>query len=123
MATLNTHVGVHHPEHGSVLLSPGVEVPEWAIPLIENPEVWAEAPAAEDHAPDGEAETGGEDTEPSVPASETPAEDVPVPAKAGPKATAEAWAAYALAKGFEVAADATRSEIIEALEVEGITTE
>lgn len=85
---------------------PGDDVPEWVARKVTNPLAWA-------------TEDGKSEPEPA----ESTAPEVPIPPKGGPKATAEAWAAYAKAKGYEIEGDATRKEIIEALETDGIPTE
>lgn len=79
---------------------PDDEVPAWAAKLITNPKAWVEAPASDTAEP----------------------EKAPVPPRGGPGSGAEAWAEYAKANGFDVPADASREEIIEALDGEGIAT-
>lgn len=101
MAELTSTVHVHD-EHGVAhAFGPGDTVPKWAADKITNPKAWS-GTAAAGH--------GKEST-------------TVIPPKGGPKATAEAWAEYAKAKGFEIEGDATRTEIIAALEAENIPTE
>lgn len=68
-------------------------VPEWAVAQITNPKVWdgAGPPAA----------------------GPIPQQTVPRPPAAGPKATADAWRAYAVSLGLNVPEGAGRAEIIE----------
>lgn len=73
VATLNTHVGVHHPEHGSVLLGPDEDIPAWAIPLIANPDVWSEQPdEAEGITTDPDSDPVDDEDEPD---EESPSDD------------------------------------------------
>lgn len=83
---------------------PGDDVPRWAAVLIKNPGLWSD----------------GDPVHEAV--EETPLE-IPIPAKSGPKASAAAWAEYAKAKGYEIEEGTSRSEIIDALEADGIPTE
>lgn len=99
--TLAGYVSVRDEKHQVHTFGPADTVPAWAVPLITNPKAWAGEP------PQAEADSG----------------TVPVPAKSGPKATAKAWSAYALANGFATEPGASRSEIIAALESEKIPTE
>jgi len=110
MSTLVNTVHVTDENGDNHIFSPGDSVPKWAKEKITNPKAWAESPTAATSA--------------------APADfPLPIPAKGGPKATAEAWGAYAVqeiaARGLkiEIPADATRGDIIEALEGAGIPTE
>lgn len=106
MKKLSTFVHVTDGDGQSHQFGPDDTVPGWAAKRITNPLAWS--------GEDGTSEP-----------EEGPSEEgtVPIPPRDGPKATAEAWAAYAKAKGFEIEGDATRKEIIEALEADGIPTE
>ncbi|MHC6175465.1 hypothetical protein [Glutamicibacter sp. X7] len=136
---INTFVHVLHPRFGARCLAPG-EVPEWAVPLITNPDVIVEESdfddPSEDPAPQeieeqsgdnasGDAVDGddsGENAGGDGDQQEAPAE-VPIPPKGGRGGSASKWAEYAKSKGFEVDDDATAADIREALEAEGIPTE
>ncbi|UAJ78318.1 hypothetical protein IT072_02400 [Leifsonia sp. ZF2019] len=110
MAELTSIVHVHD-EHGDVhVFGPGVTVPAWAKALITNPKAWSEGiePVKKDH--------------PVAEPTEAPDSD-DVPAKSGPKATVDAWTAYAEKHKVSVGADATRKDIIAALEAAGVPTE
>ena len=95
---------------------PGDEVPAWAEKLITNPKVWSApvVPAKVDSYIDGMERAKGKSAE------------LPIPPKAGPKATVEVWTAYAkqeIAKRdmkMSIDADASRKDIIEALSDAGI---
>lgn len=97
MAALIENVHVFDIDGVVHVFGPGDEVPTWAAKLITNPAAWDEMP-------------------------ELPDEEIEIPARGGAGSGAGAWAAYAKAKGFDVPADASREEIIEALEAEGIPT-
>jgi hypothetical protein len=132
-------------EDGSVrTFAAGSSVPSWVAEQIDNDAVWAlapevvevEAPAVlEPVEPDPLGDGGGGD--PTVgdqgdastsddPAADVtpPQEQLPLPPpKVGPKATRDAWAAYAESAGFEVEAGDGRDEIIAELEAQGVPTE
>jgi len=141
MSTLVTTVHVADKNGDNHIFGPGDNVPKWAKEKITNPKAWAEetdedaaAKAAEEKA-EAEAKAAQEAAdEAEKQAAEAKAaaagnSPLPIPAKGGPKATAEAWAAYAVqeitARGLniEIPADATRTDIIEALQGAGIPTE
>jgi hypothetical protein len=48
--------------------------------------------------------------------------DVEIPPRVGKGSSREAWAAYAEASGVEVPEDATRQDVIDALEKAGVAT-
>lgn len=50
-------------------------------------------------------------------------ETVSIPPKVGPGSTAAVWREYAATAGVEVAEDASRASVIEALETAGVATE
>jgi hypothetical protein len=57
MAKLNTYVHVHDEDGVSHAFGPDDTVPEWAVDLITNPDVWAEDPEKSedsDDLPDGD---------------------------------------------------------------------
>lgn len=115
MRTLVSSVWVERGGEATCFLA-GSTPPAWAVALITNPKVWAEAGIpVEESAPEA---TGAVEGEP-----ETVAEVVGIPPKAGPGSSASAWAAYALAQGFTVEDDAKASEIREALAEAGIPVE
>lgn len=100
---LSTYVHLREPEGlGTVGFGPDDEVPDWAARLITNPDAWE----------------GGQ--APSFDDVEDEDEDSPqVPPRGGPGSGAEAWRAYAAALGVEVASDASRDEVVAALEDQG----
>lgn len=129
-------VAVTNPDTRNVtVFRPGDTAPEWVLPFISNEEVWEASSLTPSSDEDGSADQGGShggegdstgdnsDGDPA-PVDDTPATpvDVPIPPKAGPGASAEAWAAYAAAHGFAVDKDAKRDDIIESLKAEGINT-
>lgn len=97
MAALITTVHVFADDGVAHVFGPGADVPDWAARKITNPKAWDELPELED-------------------------EEIEIPARGGAGSGAGAWADYAKAKGFEVPDDASREDIIEALEAEGIPT-
>ncbi|NAE18049.1 hypothetical protein [Enterococcus hirae] len=101
MAKLTANVAVRNPDTGEVdVFEIGEEPPEWAVPLIDNPTVWDEAPHGEDtHTGDGP------------------------PPKSGAKGTTDAWRTYATAQGVTVADDAKRDDIIAACSAAGVPVE
>ncbi|MDN4616414.1 hypothetical protein P5G50_18355 [Leifsonia sp. F6_8S_P_1B] len=110
MAELKSTVHVYD-EHGvPQIFGPGDTVPAWAQKLITNPNAWA-----------GESRPIK-----AAPAADKPAEVKPpseVPPKSGPRATVDAWLSYAAAHQVAVEDDATRKDIIAALDAAGVPTE
>lgn len=105
MSKLSTFVHVSDDEGVVHAFGPADNVPAWAVKKITNRLVWVE----------GEGGT-------PEPVEETPVE-ASIPPKGGPKATVEAWTSYATAHGVEIEGEATRKQIIEFLDAEGIPTE
>ncbi len=104
---LNCHVPVTDELLRVHVFGPDDEVPEWALKKITNPNVWA-----------------------TQPKKAAPSEVVlEVPPRHGRGSSASAWRAYAerttAAEGMhiEIPEDASRDDIIEALEGAGIRTE
>jgi hypothetical protein len=99
MAELRAAVYVDDPNEvgKSVLFVPGDEVPDWAAALITNPNCWV----------DGEL--------PTTKAAAEPAAD-DAPPRAGKGSGRSEWAAYAESVGVTVDEDATRDEIIAAVD-------
>lgn len=85
---------------------PGDTVPAAAAKLITNPKAWAEAPEPEDTKPDA-----------AVPAADG------VPPRAGKGSSKDAWHAYASLHDVEHDPDATRDEIVAAVEAAGVPVE
>lgn len=81
----------------------GSTPPAWAQAQISNPKAWegSEAPSASAPEPPGDGP----------------------PPKGGAGSGKDAWAAYAASKDVDVDQDATRDEIIAALEVADVPTE
>jgi hypothetical protein len=80
-------------------------VPDWALPYITNPKVWADAP--------------------EVKPAEVPVPyEVKPPPRGGAGSGRSEWAAYAIVKGVEVTEDLkSRDDIIAALELAGVPTD
>lgn len=91
-------------------------VPKWAADKITNPDAWATtAPADED---------AGDDTPPADDDSAGGYEPTAgPPAKAGKGSAKENWAAYAEHHQVEIAPDATREQIIAAVDAVGVPVE
>lgn len=114
MAKLKTYVSVDGVTYG-----PDSVVPDEVASRISNPKVWdGEPPAFAGSgvrrfpmlgSPVGAAQSG--------PAAGG------VPPRSGKGSGADAWAAYAAANGVPVAPDATRDDVIAALDAAGIPTE
>lgn len=96
---LRTNVHVFD-EHGNVsVFGPGDDVPEWAAARITNPKAWTDdEPAPE---PEPEPVQPGPDGQPP---------------RSGRGSGRDAWAAYAAARGLDVPDDASRDEIIAAVD-------
>jgi len=142
MSKLITTVHVVDKHGDNHIFSPGDNVPKWAKEKITNRKAWAEE-TDEDAAATAAAEKAQADAKAAQAAADAAeagkqaeaakaaagGSKLSIPAKGGPKATAEAWAAYAVqeiaARGLniEIPADATRTDIIEALEGASIPTE
>jgi uncharacterized membrane protein len=136
MAQLNTYVPVSDSGGKSHLFGPGDEIPEWAVALITNPEVWvaeteesAKAKADAEQAAAAAAAAAEADAAAAAKAKADAANKLSIPPKGGPKATADAWAAYAkqeiASRGLQIdiPADASRGDIIDALTSAEIPTE
>lgn len=103
MAKLTTYVHVAD-EHGAMhVFGPDDEVPAWAAKAITNPDVW-----------DG-AELSPSPTHPVV-------EDGPPP-KGGAGSGAPAWREYAAKRNVEVPENASREDVVAALEAANVPTE
>ncbi|MGW5556860.1 hypothetical protein ACWER9_06510 [Micromonospora sp. NPDC003944] len=137
MATLRESTHVRHPETGELaFLIAGGDVPEWASPLVG------------EHLIDGvSARPGSVASAPEDPAAEVvrlqarinvlkaaipssaagegadaAGRDGPPP-KGGAGSGAPTWREYAAKKGVDVAEDASREDVIAALEAAGVPTE
>lgn len=86
---------------------PSDTVPAWAQKAITNPGAWEDGGSA--------AEAGGPDTGGDTPPA--------IPPKGGAGSAAENWRGYARSQGVDVAEDATREDVVAALEAAGIATE
>jgi hypothetical protein len=92
---------------GFLLLSPGDEVPDWAVEQIGD-HAWADTDEVATPTRDPGKRDGGSDGP---------------PAKAGKGSAKEAWVDYAAAHGVAHDQDATREDIIAACEAAGVATE
>lgn len=88
----------------SVAFGPDDDVPSWAAKQITNPKAWA-----------------GSDTETPEPTADATAGEPPP--KAGRGSNREAWVAYAQASGVQVDDDASRDDVVAALDAAGVRTE
>lgn len=129
---------------------PDDQVPDWAIVSITNPDVWASegsrdrlparpeaqhqgagTPAMASPAADQEnehllariAELEGRIAElESARAADPQVQTVEVPPMGGPGSSAAEWRSYAATQGVDVAVDASRDEVVAALETAGKPT-
>ncbi|MFF0823053.1 hypothetical protein ACFYUR_22050 [Micromonospora haikouensis] len=135
MARLTDNTIVTHPETGQpVLLAADGPLPDWAAGLVgdhlldgpasstqargesleqKRARLLAQLAELDGSAPDG---TGGD------PASGGEDGDAPPP-KGGAGSGAPAWREYAARRGVEVSADASREDVIAALDEAGVRTE
>ncbi len=140
MARLNNFVHIKHPETGQAhVFGPADPVPAWAQAAITNPKAWAIAP--EQPAPAAaKAPSAPTTAKPAVKPVEAAASAVAVndvaandgggddsakpkpPPKSGAGSGKEAWSAYATSLGAEVKPEATREDIIAAIEQAGFPT-
>jgi len=98
---------------------PGESVPGWARKAITNPAAWETSDTEDDQADEPEPEepeTPANDGEDGGSDSDGEEEALPQPARAGRGSSLEAWQAYADARGIEYANDATRDDIIAAVD-------
>lgn len=99
MARLATYVHLRTDDGKFHAFGPDDDLPDWVVTrLADNPRVWAEG-----EEPD--AQSSG------------------IPPKKGRGASRDAWAAYAAANDVETAEDASRDDIIAALDAAGVPTE
>lgn len=90
---------------------PGDKVPAAAAKLITNPKAWDEAPAVESPLAEADVQPSGDDTA-SI-----------VPARAGKGSSKDAWVSYAALHDVKHDPDASRDEIIAAVESAGVPVE
>lgn len=107
MSKLNTYVHVHDKDGISHAFGPEDTVPEWAEKAITNPDVWAEAPAAEE-SEGGEPESANsEGSEPET--DEIPEGDITE------EWTVKQLRAYAKAEDIDLGGATTKKDILSAL--------
>lgn len=118
----------------SGVFGPGDSLPDWAVAAISNPDVWdGDPPARPESSASGEsreqkrarllaqlAELGDDDGADGGGSGK--GTDGPPP-KGGPGSGAPAWREYAASKQVEVPADASREDVIAALDEAGVPTE
>ncbi|MFI6819726.1 hypothetical protein ACIBJE_02090 [Micromonospora sp. NPDC050187] len=110
---LSTFVHVHergedgNPTGRTEVFGPNDDLPDWAVRSINNPNVWADS----QDAAQADANPGG-----------SGGQDGPPP-KGGAGSGAPAWREYAARNGVEVPADASREDIIAALDEAKVRTE
>jgi len=133
--TLNTSVVVRDPNGATVVLHPGEKVPDWAKDKIKNPNVWVKSSKKDDagpqEAPADGADTGTSGAPETSAAGSTQSEDagsLVIPPKVGAGSGTDTWRAYAIEAGkraglkLDIAEDARRGDIIDALEAAKIAT-
>lgn len=110
MSKLNTYVHVHDKDGISHAFGPEDTVPEWAEKAITNPDVWAEAPAAEESAGLEGGEPEGANPEGSEPETdEIPEGDITE------EWTVKQLRAYAKAEDIDLGGATTKKDILSAL--------
>ncbi|TDD54583.1 hypothetical protein E1286_05175 [Nonomuraea terrae] len=114
MARLTTTVYVVDPDGRQRPFGPGVDLPEWAVTQISNPDVWDGDLPEHLNASDEKDEDQGPDN------GQQPEPELQEPPRGGSGSGKEAWAAYAAARGVEVDADASRDDIIDLLAERGL---
>ncbi|RAO26478.1 hypothetical protein PSN13_06506 [Micromonospora saelicesensis] len=137
MAKLTANTHVRHPETGELaFLVAGGDVPEWAAPLVGDhlieggsarsrkpsaPKAPAEDPAVELARLEARvAELKA--TPKSEPVTPVERQDGPPP-KGGAGSGAPSWREYAARNNVEVASDASREDVVAALDAAGVRTE
>ncbi|MEV7267067.1 hypothetical protein AB0N38_26245 [Micromonospora aurantiaca] len=124
---LATYVHVADEHDQMHVFGPDDTVPAWAAKKITNPGAWVggkvpsavedpQAEAARLRARLAELEAG------AAGGGDEPSQDGPPP-KGGPGSGAPAWREYAASKQVEVAENASREDVWEALEAAGVPTE
>ncbi len=109
---LNSGTHLRNPETGEVEFLPaGSTPPKWATDKDED-----------GHALAGEHLLTDTVSLPRDPSVEVPVDGTNVPPLEGPGSTRPAWAAFASAHGVVVGANATRDDIVDALDAAGIPT-
>jgi len=83
-----------------MVFGPGDDVPPGIAAKITNPKAWV----------GGEVPTG------HAPAGTSPGGEVPEPPRSGPGSSKAAWVEYAAARGVNVADDASREDVIAAVD-------
>lgn len=112
MPRLRTTVHVVDNEGRTRAFGPGEELPDWAAEQITNPDVWeGELPAHLD-------EEGN--VQERVATRVEPQAEMAEPPRAGKGSGRDAWAAYASHRGVDVADDASRDDIVNALAERGL---
>lgn len=126
MSRLKTYVHVTEvdadgkPTGRAQWFGPEHDVPEWAMPYIDNPKVWAA------DEPDITSAKATPAVRPAVapPAPALAVDATKPPPRGGAGSGRAEWAAYATAKGVDVTEDLkSRDDIIAAIELAGIPIE
>ena len=132
MARLSGNVAVRHPDGGEIrVFGPKDTVPEWAARQITNESAWSDgkAPYSDESppgpTPDDLADVTRERDAALAELAAFKAGSGPsgVPPKGGPGSGKDAWVAYAAEHDVEVPADATREDIVAALDAADVPTE
>lgn len=104
-ATVHVHVD-EHGEPGRFVFEAGTVPPEWAVPLITNPDAWADSSGSE-------AEPGSEPVDTPDGGVDGP------PPRTGQGSSRAAWAEYAESVGVDIDDDMSRDDIIDAIDDRG----
>ncbi|MFI1197702.1 hypothetical protein ACH4T9_31200 [Micromonospora sp. NPDC020750] len=135
MRRLTDSTVVRHPQTGeAVLLAQGGPVPDWAADLVGDHLLSEPRPRQVEPAAEAPAETPADERarllarlaeldqadEPGLDGSD--GEDNPPP-KSGPGSGAPRWREYAARRRVEVPADASREDVVAALDAAGVRTE
>lgn len=125
-AKLATYVHVADEHDQMHVFGPPDTVPAWAAKKITNPDAWegGKVPSAQED-PDVELarlEARIAELKASAQAEPVVAQDGPPP-KGGAGSGAPAWREYAARNNVEVAEDASREDVVEALTAAGVPTE
>lgn len=137
---LNTFVhAVERPngqtEARSATFGPGDALPDWALAAISNPDVWDGAAPPLPKEPESASTTGPDAADELARLRARVAElehaaapdggtepSTSIPPRGGPGSGAPEWREYARGRGVDVADDASRDDVIAALDAAGIPT-
>lgn len=105
---LRSYVHVRDDKHVTHVFGPDDEIPAWAAEQITNPKAWAPHPDDDQRQSAGNGNGAAAGTEQPATGGRPP--------KVGTGSSREDWAAYAAAHDIEMPGNATKAEIIAAVE-------